>query len=240
MRQTVDTTTGDVSSTLHINTIVRYLDDNVELAKKHTSLTWGDHFFTVMPVNTITELTQANSFLDATGDLTNAIKELVLEQMHSKFLGHHLLELLSNSVCQAIEHNSDIYTWSTLDGINNEIDGLMLLALIIGRIHPNFKVDMYMEIGKVKKHSFAQHDNEVQLFFDAAKYTKLQIDQKDPTEYTEDAFICNIFLQFKHGSLPSHFRIEFSCQETNWMMNKMHVTLQIALSTAEAKYIALS
>ncbi len=42
-------------------------------------------------------------------------------------------------------------------------------------------------------------------FFDAAKYMKTQIDQKDPTAYTEDAFIWDIFLQLKHKSLPSCF-----------------------------------
>ncbi len=120
----------------------------------------------VMPMNTITELTHANGFLDATEDLTNSGKKLVLEQMHSKFLGHHLLELLSNSAWQAIKQNSDIYTWSTLDGIDEEVDGVTLLALILGRICPNFKVDMFAEIEKVKKLTIAQHDNDVQLFFD--------------------------------------------------------------------------
>ncbi len=102
-RQNVDPTTGNISFDLHINMTERYLDDNVELAKKHASLIWGDCSFTVMPMNTITELTQANGFLDATGDLTNAGKDLVLEQMHSKCLRHHLLELLSNSACRAIK-----------------------------------------------------------------------------------------------------------------------------------------
>jgi hypothetical protein len=83
--------------------IERYLDDNVKLAKKYASLTWGDCSFIVLPMNTITKLTQANGCMDATGDLTNASKELVLERMHSKFLGHHLLELLSNSARQAIK-----------------------------------------------------------------------------------------------------------------------------------------
>jgi hypothetical protein len=151
MRQNVDPRTGNVSFNLHINMIERYSDDNVGLAKKYTSLTWGDRSFMVMPTNTITELTNANGFLDATRDLTNASKELVLEQMHSKFLGHHLLELLIDSAHQVIKQNSDLYTWSTLDGINEEVDGLTLLALILGRICPNFKVDMYAEIRKVKK-----------------------------------------------------------------------------------------
>jgi hypothetical protein len=76
----------------------------------------------------------------------------------------------------------------------------------------------------VKKLSISQHDNDVQLFFDAAKFIKLQIDQKDPTTYTEDAFIWDIFLQLKHESLPSNFRLEFAGQETHWMMNKMCIT----------------
>ncbi len=116
-------------------------------------------------------------------------KSLFLSKMHSKFLGHHLLEILSNSAHQAIKQNSNIYKWSTLDGIDEEVDDMTLRTLILGRICPNFKVDMYAEIKKVKKLTIAQHDNDVQLIFDAAKYIKCQIDQRDPTAYTEDAFI---------------------------------------------------
>ncbi len=65
----------------------------------------------------------------------------------------------------------------------------MLLALIFARICPNFKVDMYTKITKVKKLTIAQHNNDAQLFFDAIKYLKIYIDQKDPTAFTEDAFI---------------------------------------------------
>jgi hypothetical protein len=89
--------------------------------------------------------------------LTNEGKDLVLEQMHSKFLGHHLLELLIDSACQAIKQKSHLYTWSNLDGDEDEVDGLTILALILGQeICPNFKVDMYAEIGKVKKLTIAQ------------------------------------------------------------------------------------
>ncbi len=126
-----------------------------------------------------------------------------------------------------------------MDGIDNEVDGLMLLALILCRICPNFKVDMYAQIGKVKKLTIAQHGNDVHLFFDAAKYMKLQIDQKDPTAYTEDAFIWDIFLQLKHESLPSDFRIKFSCQETHWMMNKTCVTSKSLIVDALAFYVNL-
>ncbi len=70
----------------------------------------------------------------------------------------------------------------------------MILALILARICYSFKVDMYTEITKVKKLTIAQYDNDVQLFFDAIKFLKLHNDLKDPTAYTEDAFIRDIFL----------------------------------------------
>jgi hypothetical protein len=68
-----------------------------------------------------------------------------------------------------------------VNGCKEEVDGLTILALILARIQPNYKVDMYSEITKVKKQSIVMYDNYVKLFFDAIKYLKLHIDQKDPT-----------------------------------------------------------
>jgi hypothetical protein len=50
--------------------------------------------------------------LDDMGALTNEGKDLVLERMHSKFLGHHILEILTYSARQAIEQQSSVYTWT--------------------------------------------------------------------------------------------------------------------------------
>ncbi len=59
---------------------------------------------------------------------------------------------------------------------------MTILELILAWIRPTFKVDMYAEITKVKKLTIAQHDNNVQLYFDAVQFLKLQINQKDPTQ----------------------------------------------------------
>ncbi len=56
-----------------------------------------------MPVNTIGDLTDANGFLNAAGTLTDSGKDLIFKRMHSKFLGHHLFELLTDSARQEIE-----------------------------------------------------------------------------------------------------------------------------------------
>ncbi len=111
-----------------------YLDKNFELTIKHASLTWGDCSFTVMATNTIDSLSQVNGFLGTGGGLSNAGKELVLEQMHSKFLGHQVLELLAELARQAIKQHSKLYTWTSVNGREEEVDGLTFLALILARI----------------------------------------------------------------------------------------------------------
>ncbi len=125
-----------------INMLKKYSNGNIELAQKHVSLTWGDCLFTLQP-NTIAKLTKADRFIDVNSDLTEEGKQLVLEQMHSKFLSHHLLKLLTDSVRQAIEQQSSIYTWISQSRTEEEVDGLTILALILARICPSFKVDMY-------------------------------------------------------------------------------------------------
>ncbi len=156
-----------------------------------------------MATNTIGALTENNGFLTDRGALTLNGKDLVLERMHSKFMAHHILELLTDSAHQAIEQQSALYTWTS--GQEEEFDGLTILALVLSRIRPNFKVDMFSEIAKAKQLTISQYDNDVQLYFDAIKFLKLQIDQKDSTAYTEDAFIQYIFHQLKHDTLPAEF-----------------------------------
>ncbi len=229
---------ASVSYAAPINMLERYSDGNIELAQKQVSLIWGDCTFTVS-TTVIDDLTPANGFMSTAGNLNALGKGLVLKRMHSKFLEHHLLELLTDSARQAIEQQSSHYTWTSNSGMEEEIDGLTVLALIPSRICPNFKVDMYAEITKVKMLTIAQHDNNIHLYFDAVQFLKLQIDQKDPTAYTEDAYIRDIFLQLKNDSLPAEFKLEFAHQKTCWMMNKSNVTSQILINNASAYYVNL-
>ncbi len=40
---------------------------------------------------------------------------------------------------------------------------IVILVLILARVRPNFKVDMYSEITKVQQLTIVQYDNDVQL-----------------------------------------------------------------------------
>jgi hypothetical protein len=71
--------------------------------------------------------------------------------MHSKFLAHQLLESLSLAAHQSIEQFKNLYTWTSLDGKDKEMDGHTILALMVNCICPHYNVDMYLEIKKIKK-----------------------------------------------------------------------------------------
>ena len=98
---------------------------------------------------------------------------------------------------------------------------------------------MYAKIKKAKKFTVAQFNNDIHLFFDAIKSIKLQIDQKDSSAYTNDAFVCDLFLQLKHESLPSDFKNEFTSLERRWQMDKEIVTPQSLMDDAGTYYTNL-
>jgi hypothetical protein len=61
-------------------------------------------------------------------------ENLQLIWMHLKFLAHHILESLSTAARQAIEQFKSVYTWTSPDGRDEEMDGLTILTLVINHI----------------------------------------------------------------------------------------------------------
>jgi hypothetical protein len=92
---------------------------------------------------------------------------------------------------------------------------------------------------KPKKLTVAQFDNDIHLFFNAMKSIKLQIDQKDASAYTDDAFVRDLFLQLKDESLSSDFKHEFTSLERHWQIDKEFVTPQLLMDNAGTYYTNL-
>ncbi len=74
------------------------------------------------------------------------------------------MALLSLTACQAVEQLKRLYTWITPDGKEEEMDGLTILAIVLNHIQPHYKVEMYLEINKLKKETLEQYDNNVNLY----------------------------------------------------------------------------
>jgi hypothetical protein len=183
-----------ITYTNEIKIMEVYSDKLLEIAQKHGSLTWGFETFTTQTPQVIHELTQANGELTGTDRLTIAGKEVIQKRLHSKIFAYQILSMLSGDACKVIERQSKEYTWTDSTGLDKEMDGMTILALILWCLQPHYKMDMYSKIGAVKKMTIAQYDNNINLFIDSIKSVKLQIDSKDPMAYTGDAFVCDIFV----------------------------------------------
>jgi hypothetical protein len=151
---------------------------------------------------------------------------LQLTRMHSKFMAHQLMAWLSPTACQAVEQLEGLYTWTTPDGKEEEMDGLKILAIVLNCIQPHYKVDMYLEINKLKKETLEYCNNNIDLYFDSVRYHKLQIDQKNPAVYTDNQFVWGLFKQLKGKQLPSAFCLEFEHIEVMWLMNFKNYTAE--------------
>jgi hypothetical protein len=195
-------------------------DKLLDISQKHALLMWGDGLFTNQTPRVISELTQADGHLTAAGQLTQSGKDIIQERLLLKVMASQIFALLSDKARKVIEHQSNEYTWRDANGIDKEMDGMTITALILWHLCPHHKVDMYSEMGTVKKMTIAQFDNNINLFFDEIRSSKLQIDSKDPLAYTDNAFVCDIFAQLKNKMLPHDFRSEFTSLDRCWQMDK--------------------
>jgi len=73
------------------------------------------------------------------------------------------MSMLSDDARKVIERQFEEYTWYDNDGPNKEMEGQIIMALILKRLRPHYKVDMYSEIGTIKKMAIAQFDNDINL-----------------------------------------------------------------------------
>ena len=222
------------------NMLENYSSDNLNIALINASVIWGDESFTAQMPQEIRQMTIANGLAMTPANLKpSPTGEVVqLQRMHSKFMAHQVLSLLTPTARQTVEQLKKLYTWVTPDGKEEEMDGLTILAIILNRIRPHYKVDMYLEIEKLKKETLEQHGNQVDLYFDSVRLHMLGIMQKNTQAYTDDQFVRDLFKELKGEQLPSPFRLEFERAEVKWLMNRENYTSESLMN--EASLFALN
>jgi hypothetical protein len=121
----------------------------------------------------ISEITQADGHLTTASWLTQKGKDLIQGHLHSKIIASQIISMLSDDARQVIERQSDKYSWTDLAGLDEEMDGMTILALVLCCFCPHHKVDMYAEIGIIKTSSNAQYENDAHLYFDVIQERSL-------------------------------------------------------------------
>jgi hypothetical protein len=124
-----------ITYTNEINMLEVYSDKLLEISQKNSSMTWGNGTFTVQSPRFIRELTQANSELTpTTKKLTDTGKEAIQKRLYSKILAFEVLAMLSDNARKVIERQYEEYTWYDMTGPDEEMDGQIIVALILKRL----------------------------------------------------------------------------------------------------------
>ena len=66
-------------------------------------------------------------------------------------MAHQLMAILNKSAVCMVQLRKSDYTWTSADGLHIEVSGLILCAIIMARLKPHYKVDIYTEIGMKKR-----------------------------------------------------------------------------------------
>jgi hypothetical protein len=72
--------------------------------------------------------------LTGSGRLTAAGKEVIQARLHSKIFAYQILSILSDDACKVIERQREEYTLTDASGLDKEMDGMTILALILWRL----------------------------------------------------------------------------------------------------------
>jgi hypothetical protein len=66
-------------------------------------------------------------------------------------MASQIFALLSSKAQKVIEGQSNEYTWKDANGVDKEMDGMTITALILWHLRPHHKVDMYSEMAPLRK-----------------------------------------------------------------------------------------
>ena len=226
------TDTTVISYEKHINMLTAFSPDNIETARKAASLTYGDKSFEITDNQELREL--EGDELTNTGKVSAVGKPIARDRMHSTFLATQLLKMLNADGRRSVELKSNLYTWTSPDGREEEYCGLTILCIILSRLKPHWKVDTFNMINEVKNMTLENKQWNVLEYCDEMKIMKEKIDSIDKKAYTDDAFVGDLFTQLKLAPVDA-FSNEYERQEIDWTMGK-RILSETLIDDASLRY----
>jgi hypothetical protein len=224
-----------------INLLETFSDTNIDAARKHATVIWGDGSFTTTGPMTIRQLELAKGEVSnhSPPRLTPAGKVVLRDRLHSKILAYQVMAILDDDGQRTLDLEKDLYTWKSADGRDTKYDGFLMVAIAMSRVKPHYHVDMWIEMKKIKELTLKQFENDVVKYLDEMKSMKLLIDEKDRMAYTDKAYVKDLLSQLKIAPV-SIFASEYEQMETRWLRGKEIITSTSLWRDATAHFIQLS
>ena len=192
------------------------------IAQKNATETWGDKSWTETDNKEIGELAEARLEViagsTAIGDptLNRLGKALFKKRQCSKCLAHHCLGLLSKKTKASIMLHEKEFEWFDTDSGESGYDGLTILLFILQRLRPNYIVDVFKELEKIKKISLADYKGNLCEWLDAMDEKKTIISLKDRDAYTDRAYTKDLLDGMLEAKCTS-FKTEILRMKMRWM-----------------------
>jgi len=142
----------------------------------------------------IIALSQAHG--EVTGGRLNDLgKKLFMWHKRMAWLGHHCLTLLTIEVrAMIMVRKQMMYTWYDPESGETIKDGLIILFLILQKIRPNVRINVFNEISKLKELKPKQFNFNIVQWLSELKAKRLSIELKIPGAYHNNQFIMDIFV----------------------------------------------
>ena len=192
---------------------------SLETILKNANQTWGDKTWTNVIPHAIEDLSAARGELTAgvRGTLNDEGKKIFLLRWRSTMMAHHCIQLLTPEAQGLMKIYQSQFEWFH-DGSGETIqDGLTLATLILQKMRPNVKINVFNEIMKIKQLKLDQFGNNVTTWLTKMEEKRINIELKVPGSYHDDQYIMDIF----QGALEAKckaFCAEVQSMKQKWLL----------------------
>ena len=216
-----------------IRILENFCDKNINFARKFATITWGNDEWTTTSAMNIRPL--RNQKEPVAGNITTLGKNQMRNRMHSKFLAVQVLALLDDDAQEALQLDRALFTWTSADGRDIALCGVTILAIVMSRLKPPYKVDLFAKVEKIKAITLAQFGSNLLEYFDAVKQSKKLIGSKSKNMYSDDMFLQDLFKQLKNVPVDS-FVQKYEIMEADWLIDKIKLTSTSLMRDALSHY----
>ena len=216
-----------------IRILENFCDKNIDFARKFATITWGNDEWTTTSAMNIRPL--RNQKEPVAGNITTLGKNQMRNRMHSKFLAVQVLALLDDDAQEALQLDRALFTWTSADGRDIALCGVTILAIVMSRLKPPYKVDLFAKVEKIKAITLAQFGSNLLEYFDAVKQSKKLIGSKSKNMYSDDMFLQDLFKQLKNVPVDS-FVQKYEIMEADWLIDKIKLTSTSLMRDALSHY----
>ena len=234
-----DPGTGEILGANPRNILTSWNVISNEDVQKHANKLWEDNTYTVPASNSIGDFSAARGELIANGAAAGHLnaegRQKFLSRLHSKYLATQALALLSAKARKTILLKAPQFNWKNPASHSTEYDGLTVVHLILKRLRPNYKVNIFYETKKVHETKLKAFGNNVPDYLDEVDRLRTDILLKDATVYPENTYINDLFNAL--ALAPSDmFTSQIADLQSKWMMNEVTLTAEDLYEKANALY----